>query len=89
VSSAPCLHVLLRGSLADSPPVSTTVLFVVTFIVTSYRCFARVLRKIWGHDDSVALFSCLVFISSMVGSYNIWFKDAARWVFELTICSLA
>jgi uncharacterized membrane protein YobD (UPF0266 family) len=89
VSSAPCLHVLFLGSLTDNSPVSTTTFLIITVIFTSYRCFARISKKIWGHDDSVALFSCLIFIPYVVGSYNVCFTGAARWVLELTIYSPA
>lgn len=54
----------------DSPLVSATVLFVLTLAVTLYRCFSRYSKRIWGHDDSIILFSSLVFVLFVIGSYN-------------------
>jgi len=48
--------------------ISATVLFFVTLAVTSYRCFARFSKKIWGHDDSVALFSSLIFVFFVIAT---------------------
>jgi hypothetical protein len=67
------------GSATDDPPlVSATVLFALTLIVTSYRCFSRYSKRIWGRDDSVTLFSSLVFALFVIGSYNPWFKAPVR-----------
>lgn len=46
----------------------TIVLFVITFLVTSYRCFARYTRRLWWHDDSAALFSAISFVVFLVGT---------------------
>ena len=53
------------------------VLFVVAVFATSYRCHARYMKKLWWHDDSVALFSTLSFVVFLVGSYNICLGFAA------------
>jgi len=53
----------------DEPPLDATIiLFIVTSLVTSYRCFSRYTKSLWGHDDSVALFSTLFFIFFLIGS---------------------
>ncbi|KAF9785101.1 hypothetical protein BJ322DRAFT_807894 [Thelephora terrestris] len=44
------------------------VLFIFTFFVTSYRCFARYTKGLWWYDDSVALFSAFSFIVFLIGS---------------------
>lgn len=70
-------HVLLRRlQTNDSPLDATTALFIVAFFVTSYRCFSRYKKKLWWHDDSVALFSTLCFVLFLIGSY-IYFRFAA------------
>ena len=48
---------------------ATIILFIVTSLVTSYRCFSRYTKKLWWHDDSVALFSTLFFIFFLTGAY--------------------
>jgi hypothetical protein len=62
----------------DPPPDVALALFIFAFFVTSYRCLARYTKKLWWHDDSVALFSALSFIVFFIGSYNICFRLAAR-----------
>ena len=70
MSSVLCPYTLYSRLSIDRSTVSATVLFAVTLVVTSYRCFARFSRKIWGHDDSVALFSSLIFVFFVIGSSN-------------------
>ena len=43
-------------------------MFIVTFFVTTYRCFSRYEKRLWWHDDSVALFSMFFFIPFVIGS---------------------
>lgn len=59
----------------DGPPPADVgiVLFIVTLLVTSYRCFARYAKNIWWRDDSVALFSALSFIFFPIGPCSIRF----------------
>jgi len=60
--------------LTNNPlPDVLILLFVVTFLVTSYRCFSRYSKRLWWHDDSMALFSTLSLIVFLVGSYGICF----------------
>ena len=54
----------------DPPPDAAIILFIVTSLVTIYRCSARYTKKLWGHDDSAALFSLLSFILFVTGSYD-------------------
>jgi len=54
------------------------VLFVVALLVTSYRCFARYTKKLWWHDDSVALFSALSFVFFAIGPYNVCSRSPRR-----------
>ena len=68
------------GSALDA----TIILFIVTSLVTSYRCFSRYTKRLWWHDDSVALFSTLFFIFFLIGSYTC-FQSAAPKILELTI----
>ena len=76
-------HVEIGRSLTDDPPPDITIaLFIVTSLITSYRCFARYRKKLWWHDDSVALVSTLSFIIFLVGSYSICFQRAARQIVE-------
>ena len=83
--SSPCIfHIPLGRSLTDDLPlVIAIVLFIVTFFVTSYRCFARHTKKLWGYDDSVALFSLFSFVFFVIGSYNICFRFSARQIIGL------
>ena len=60
------------------PPDAGIILFVVTLLVTSYRCFARYTKKLWWYDDSVALFSALSFIFFAIGPYNVCSRSARR-----------
>jgi hypothetical protein len=63
------ISIPLDQSPTDDPPLDAAIiLFVITFFVTSYRCFARYKKGLWWHDDSVALFSMLFFITFPVGS---------------------
>ena len=65
----------------DDPPLDAAItLFVITFFVTSYRCFVRYKKGLWWHDDSVALFSILFFITFPVGSYT-YSRLAARRIY--------
>jgi len=66
---------------------ATIVLFVVTSLVTSYRCFSRYKKGLWWHDDSVALFSTIFFTFFLVGSCT-HFRFAARQMLGLTISLL-
>lgn len=71
-------RILLDQSLTDDSPLdSAIILFVITFFVTSYRCFARYKKGLWWHDDSVALFSMLFFITFPVGPWT-YLRLAAR-----------
>jgi len=55
----------------DGPALDATIiLFIITSLVTSYRCFSRYTKRLWWHDDSVALFSTLFFIFFLIGSYT-------------------
>ena len=63
-------------------------MFVVIFFITSYRCFARYTKKLWWHDDSVALFSALAFIFFLIGSYSVHFQSSACRILGLTISFL-
>ncbi|KAF9645862.1 hypothetical protein BDM02DRAFT_3119545 [Thelephora ganbajun] len=54
------------------------ILFIVTSFVTSYRCFARYSKKLWGPDDSVALFSTLSFIFWLIGSIILAEESSSR-----------
>jgi len=65
---------------ADPPSDISIALFAVAFLVTSYRCFARYTKKLWGYDDSVALFSLLFFVLFMIGSYSCFGSTTGRIV---------
>jgi len=77
--------VLYRSLTDDLPPVIAIVLFVITSLVTSYRCIARYRKKLWGHDDTVALLSLFFFTFFVIGSYAICFRSTARQIMGLTI----
>lgn len=67
-------YILLSWVLTyGSPPDISIILFIITFLVTSYRCFARYTKRLWWYDDSVALVSMHSFIVFLVGSYSIYF----------------
>ena len=51
-------------------------LFIVTFLVTSYRCFARYTNRQWWYDDSLALFSMLSFVLLPIGQHIARFRFA-------------
>ena len=67
----------------DSPLDISIALFIVTVLVTSYRCYARYTRKLWWHDDSAALFSALSFVIFLIGSYRTCFYFYACWVVQI------
>ena len=86
MSSPYIFHIPLgRSPTDDLPLVIAIALFVVTFFVTSYRCFARHTKKLWGYDDSAALFSLFSFVFFVIGSYNICFRFSAHRVVGLKI----
>ena len=69
------IYIPFGRSLTDGPPPDAAIiLFIVTSLVTIYRCSTRYAKKLWGHDDSVALFSLFSFILFVIGSYNIFFR---------------
>jgi hypothetical protein len=73
ISAVSSVFIQFGKSPTDNPFLaSATALFVLTFVVTFYRCFTRFSRKIWGHDDSAALFSSLVFIFFVIGSCRVY-----------------
>lgn len=73
----PCISFICKNrvsfgcSLTDNPLDITIVMFILTFFVTLYRCYARYTKKLWWHDDSVALFSMLSFTIFLIGSYSV------------------
>jgi len=55
----------------DGPPLDATIiLFIVTSLVTSHRCYSRYTKRLWWHDDSVALLSTVFFVFYLIGSYT-------------------
>jgi hypothetical protein len=78
--SSPCIfYIPLGRSLTDDPPPDISIaLFIVAFIVTSYRCFARYTKRLWGYDDSAALLSLFFFVFFVIGLCNIYFRFSAR-----------
>ena len=75
--SSSCTFHLVRQLTDGLPPDIGIALFIVAFLVTSYRCFTRYTKKLWGHDDSAALFSLFFFILYVIGSYNTCFCSFA------------
>ena len=73
MSSPRVFHISFGRSLTDDPPPDVSIiLFVVASFVTIYRCSARYAKRLWGHDDSAALFSLLSFIFFVIGSYDVY-----------------
>ena len=76
------LHSPCQSPSDDLPLDVTIALFTVMFFVTSYRCFARYTKKLWGHNDSTALFSLLSFVLFVIGLY-ICFQSSVRRILWL------
>ena len=73
VSSSCVFHTPFGRSLTDDPPPDAAItLFIITSLVTTYRCSTRYTKKLWGHDDSVALFSLFSFVLFVIGSYDVF-----------------
>ena len=77
VSSPSCLSIALGQSLTGDPCLGVAIsLFIVTFLVTSYRCFTRYTNRLWWYDDSLALFSMLSFVLLPIGQHITRFRFA-------------
>lgn len=79
VSSPRAFHnVSLGRSLTGDPLDLAISLFIVAFFVTSYRCISRYTKRLWWHDDSVALFSMLCYVFFVIGQCTPFVPDPLR-----------
>ena len=74
------LHPPDQSLTDDLPPDIAIGLFIIASFVTSYRCFARYTKKLWGWDDTAALLSLFFFIFFVIGSYNICSQCGVRQI---------